>query len=282
METLSRAPMKWSAFCIWSASSSISSLLSSTRHYLSTTQLVLHPAKTSATILVTTTLGKPTLATTTLATTLNDFRDDSGYDSRDDTATTRLQDELIHSATNSSDEGLMHATRQSFNSRNDAVTIHLLESISSSTSPAQQQWTMHHRRHFQQHLSSQHDSLGDGCNYWYNDRFWRRRHTSTLNSFSRLFSSGQVWDWPMTISEYKHNVICCIYTCFIFCNQHQRSSACFIFFSLLVTWNKCCGQHFSERGGNVIKAFNDNSYFLSDHSHYEIFPANIHENQSVT
>jgi len=59
----------------------------------------------------------------------------------------------------------------------------------------------------------------------------------------------------------------------IFCMLH-------FFFSLLVTWNKCCGQHFSERGGNVIKAFNDNSYFLSDHSHYEIFPANIHENQS--
>jgi len=139
---------------------------------------------------------------------------------------------------NSSDEGLMHATRQSFNSRNDAVTTHLLESISSSTSPAQQQWTMHHRRHFQQHPLSQHDNLGDGCNYWYNDRFRSRRHTSTLNSFSRLFSSGQVWDWPMKISEYKHNVICCIYTCFFFCNHLSTSTIfCMLHFFFLSSGN---------------------------------------------
>jgi len=140
METLSRAPMKWSAFCIVSASSSILYFLSSTRHYLSTTQLILHPAKTSETTLVTTTLGKPTLR-----------HDNSRYDSQwfPRRLWLRLSRWLCNNQTsrrthsfryNTSDEGLMHATRQSFNSRNDAVTTHLLESISSSTSPAQQQW----------------------------------------------------------------------------------------------------------------------------------------------
>jgi len=56
-------------------------------------------------------------------------------------------------------------------------------------------------------------------------------HTSTFNSFSRLFS-GQVWDWPIKISEFKHNVICCIYTCFICYFHLSTSPACFIFFFL--------------------------------------------------
>jgi len=76
METLSRAPMKWSAFCIWSASSSISSL------------------------------ALP-LYNSTCSSSRKDFSDslydDSRYDSHDDQT-------WIHSFLYNSRKGLTHAT----------------------------------------------------------------------------------------------------------------------------------------------------------------------------
>jgi len=146
----------------------------------------------------------------------------------------------------------MHATRQSFNSRNDAVTTHLLESISSSTSPAQQQWC----------------TIDDTFNNIFraSTTAWATDATTDTTTdfgdesylhFQQLLatilrSSMGLTHEDIGVQAQRH----LLHLHLLHLLLPLVNITCMLHFFSLVSGNKCWGQHFFKRESNVKKAFN--------------------------